>query len=145
MTDNIIQNEKIEDLKKDNGLFDDVWDIKTHDDKRKEIINTIHVSEKSNTISDNDWDSLLDYYEPSRKEKNKSDQIKHIDQNKYIDQNKPTTDTLNTNKSKTQKTNLNNTKQSIKSKKQSTNYDDEYDEYDDEYDDTYDNTYDDYY
>src|ERR1700678_1818180 len=67
MTDNINEAnlDPKDNLKKDNGLFDDVWDIRTQDQKQK-VINT-DQSVQSDDASNNDWDSLLDYYEPSRK------------------------------------------------------------------------------
>lgn len=144
MTDNIIQNNKQMDLKKDNGLFDDVWDIGHQDDKKKDIINTSQNIDKSITISDNDWDSLLDYYEPSRKEINKSNQNNQINQ---INQ-KSKIDTIKiekfTNNTKPQNNDSHNIKESIKSKKTkpTINYDNEYDDYNDMYDGTYDDSYD---
>lgn len=128
-------NETNVDLKKDNGLFDDVWDIRTQDQK---IIDTVKSNDTQNKTFDNDWDSLLDYYEPSRKVIQVNDtSTSKPDHTNIISSNvKPTIKPVT-------KTKLTFGKPVAKSttKPIQQNDNENYDEYDDEYDDTYDNYY----
>lgn len=124
---------------KDNGLFDDVWDIRTQDEKVKmqNIIPTENrlnnilddsnkeSTDKSNNLSIDAWDSLLDYYEPTRK----VIPIKDKQHEKVIkkDLRKPI-------ENKTRKDTKPNTTKTITPKEKPIYDEDEYDDYDDTYD-----------